>query len=162
MVNTRKIAPDQIGLQVSIICSYYHGLGRRLAMSRKLCHACDALCHRDPTATTATAPPPPEAPEAVNLTARRPRRQPGRRGGGPHVPATKMHRICGKTLIRCITETSTEYQEFIHDVRLRAIEMRETRSEKNTCKILHLKVYFQYNTRSRRIYRMKVHVYGQR
>ena len=106
-------------------------------MSRELCHACDALCRRDPTATTATAPPPPEAPEAVNLTARRPRRQPG--GGGPHVPATKMHRIRGKTLIRCITETSTEYQEFIHDV---IIEMRETRSEKNACKILHLKVFF--------------------
>ena len=162
MVNTRKIAPDQIGLQVSIIYSYYHGLGRRLAMSRQLCHACDALCRRDPTATTATAPPPPEAQKAVNLTARRPRRQPGRRGGGPHVPATKMHRIRGKTLIRCITETSTEYQEFIYDVRLRAIEMRETRSEKNTYKILHLKVFFQYNTRSRRIYGMKVHVYGQR
>ena len=81
-------------------------------MSRELCHGCDALCRRDPTATTATAPPPPEAPDAVNLTARRPRRQPGRRGGGggPHVPATKMHRIRGKTLIRCITEMSTEYQ----------------------------------------------------
>ena len=162
MVNTRKIAPDQIGLQVSIICSYYHGLGRRLAMSRQLCHACGALCRRDPTATTATAPPPPEAPKAVNLTARRPRRQPGRRGGGPHVPATKMHRIRGKTLIRCITETSTEYQEFIHGVRLRAIEMREIRSEKNTYKILHPKVFFQHNTRSRRIYGVKVHVYGQR
>ena len=162
MVNTRKIAPDQIGLQVSIIRSYYHGLGRRLAMSRQLCHACDTLCRRDPTTTTATAPPPPEAPKAVNLTARRPRRQPGHCGGGPHVSATKMHRIRGKTLIRCITETSTEYQEFIHGVRLRAIEMRETRSEKNAYKILHLKVFFQYNTRSRRIYGMKVHVYGQR
>ena len=162
MVNIRKIAPDQIGLQVSIICSYYHGLGRRLAISRELCHACDALCRRNPPATTGTAPPPPEAPEAVNLTARRPWWQPGCRRGGPHVPATKMHRIHGKMLIWCITETSTEYQEFIHDVRLRAMEMRETRSEKNTCKILHLKVFFQYNTRSRRIYGMKVHVYGQR
>ena len=36
MVNTLKIAPDPIGLQVSIICGYHHGLGRRLAMSREL------------------------------------------------------------------------------------------------------------------------------
>ena len=162
MVNTRKIAPDQIGLQVSIICSYYHGLGRRLAMSRQLCDACDALCRRDPTATAATAPPPPEAPKGRQsdgptppTATRPPRRRPTR-------ASDKMHRIRGKTLIRYITETSTEYQEFIHDVRLRAIEMRETRSEKNTYKILHLKVFFQYNTRSRRIYGMKVHVYGQR
>ena len=162
MASTRNIAPDQIGLQVSIICSYYHGLGRRLAMSRQLCHTCNALCCSDPTSTTTTAPPLPEAPKDINLMARCPRRQPGRRRRGPHMPATKIHSIGGKTLIQCIMETSTEYQEFIHHVRLRAIEMRETPSEKNTYKILHLKVFFQYKTRSRRIYGMKVHVYGQR
>ena len=162
MAYTRKIAPDQIGLQVSIICSYYHGLGRRLAMSRELRHACNALCRSEPTATATTAPPLPEAPKAVNLMARCPPRQPGHRRGSPHVPATNIHSIGGKTLIRCITETSNEYQEFTHDVRLRAIEMRGTRSEKNTYKILHLNVFFQYKTRSRLIYGMKVHVYGQR
>ena len=51
MINTRKTAPDQIGLQVSIIYSHYNGLGRRLATSHELCHACAASCRRDHTAT---------------------------------------------------------------------------------------------------------------